>query len=299
MATPVIKHASLTNAVANPNVLVDGPKWDATHTVTGLENVPNVDTTNATNLTSGTVVAARMPAFTGDITTSAGAVATTLATVNGNVGSWGSTTQSPTFTVNGKGLITAVANQMIQPAVGSITGLGTGIGTALALNVGSAGAPVTFNGALGAPLSGTATNITGLPLSTGVTGTLATANGGLGNTAGAWTTWTPTVTPGSGSFTSVSAAGAWYAIGKLVHFTVTITITTAGTAAGTMSIALPTGTANRNAAVFAQDFGGVGNLGFGRILASGTTISSILKYDNTTYIASANAVVLTGIYEQT
>lgn len=38
---------------------------------------------------------------------------------------------------------------------------GTGILTALAANVGSAGAPVTFNGALGTPSSGVATNLTG------------------------------------------------------------------------------------------------------------------------------------------
>ena len=42
----------------------------------------------------------------------------------------------------------------------SITGLGTGVATALAINVGSAGAPVTFNGALGTPSSGTLTNCT-------------------------------------------------------------------------------------------------------------------------------------------
>jgi hypothetical protein len=80
MATAVVTHASLTGAAANPDVLVDGPKWDAVHTVTGLENVPNVDTTNASNLSSGTVPAAQMPAFTGDVTTVAGAVATTIAT---------------------------------------------------------------------------------------------------------------------------------------------------------------------------------------------------------------------------
>jgi hypothetical protein len=41
--------------------------------------------------------------------------------------------------------------------------LGTGIATALAVNTGSAGAPVLFNGALGTPSSGTLTNATGLP----------------------------------------------------------------------------------------------------------------------------------------
>lgn len=45
---------------------------------------------------------------------------------------------------------------------------GIGVGTALAVNVGSAGAFVTFNGALGTPSSGTGTNLTGIPES-GVT----------------------------------------------------------------------------------------------------------------------------------
>lgn len=56
-----------------------------------------------------------------------------------------------------------LVNVNVNP-VTSITGLGTGVATALAVNVGSAGAPVVLNGAGGTPSSLTLTNATGLPM---------------------------------------------------------------------------------------------------------------------------------------
>jgi hypothetical protein len=118
----------------------------------------------------------------GDATINTASGALTLATVNANVGSFGSATACTAFTVNAKGLLTAASAATCTPAIASVSGLGTGIATALAINVGSAGAPVLFNGALGTPSSGTGTNLTGIPF-TGLTGdaTLAQLPQGAAN----------------------------------------------------------------------------------------------------------------------
>ena len=56
------------------------------------------------------------------------------------------------------------------PIATGVSGLGTGVATALAVSIGSAGAAVVNGGALGTPSSGTLTNATGLPIASGVSG---------------------------------------------------------------------------------------------------------------------------------
>jgi hypothetical protein len=70
-----------------------------------------------------------------------------------------------------KGVTSAIQTQLGNKQ--ATISFGTGVETALGVNIGSAGAPALFDGALGTPSSGTATNITGLPAS-GVINTAAT-----------------------------------------------------------------------------------------------------------------------------
>lgn len=77
-------------------------------------------------------------------------------------------TNTPAGTIAATNVQTAI-NELDTEKQAAIT-FGTGVLTALGINVGSAGAPVLYNGAGGTPSAITLTNGTGLPVSTGISG---------------------------------------------------------------------------------------------------------------------------------
>jgi hypothetical protein len=174
----------------------------------------------------------KLPTLTGNaneivVVNSSGTALDSIATLPATAGGTGQTSYAvgdllfaSTTTALSKLADVATGNALISGGVGvapsygkigistHVSGLGTNVATALAVNVGTAGAFVVNGGALGTPSSGTLTNVTGLPVGTGISGlgtNVATALAVNVGTAGAFVVNGGALgTPSSGTLTNVT-----------------------------------------------------------------------------------------------
>lgn len=200
---------------------------------------------------TGNLAAARFPALTGDVTTTAGSLATALSTTGVAAGTYGSATAIPIITVDAKGRLSSASSASIAAALSpSVLSGGTrggmlvaGVGGVYAAsNPSTLGQVPRYNGT-DTVWSLDGSLLTGLNASAIATGTVPVVNGGTGTT----------VAPSNGQLLIGNGTGYTQAVPLGTANQVTVTA-----AAGSLTFSTPQSIATSSTPQFARIGAGVG-----------------------------------------
>lgn len=188
-------------------------------------------------------------------------------------------------TVDSKGRVTNGAVTLPVSAGG--TGSTTAPNALLALGAAPTASP-SFTGVPIAPTAAVGTNTTQLA-------TTALVQAEIANNR-AWTTYTPTVTATSGTFTSVTATGKYMVAFGICFVQISLTITTAGT--GTypiLTLPLPALAGSSGYPLLAKAAGVAATTGSSRITGT-LTSTAPSRYDNTDWTTNGEIILISGSY---
>jgi hypothetical protein len=161
----------------------------------------------------------------------------------------------------------------------------------------------SFTGYMKRTGAGSYTSVATIPITEGGTGATSagaalTNLGALAASAipSAWTSYTPTITALTGTFTTASATGSYYKIGNLVFFRVKITITTVGTGTNPIFTLPFQANASGDRVILAgSETALTGKMLQARVDNSATT-STVFVYDNTSPAATGAVCMISGCY---
>jgi hypothetical protein len=213
-------NGEITLGAYGAGTFVDTPAYALGVLATGeiVEFTPGVGTVSSVSFTGGLI----------SVATATTTPALTVAGTSGGIPYFSSTSTWASSALLAANAIMIGGGAGAAPAT---TTTGTGVLTALGINVGSAGAFVTNGGALGTPSSGTVTNLTGTA-SININGTV----GATTPTTGVFTTLI------AGSTTSLLLGTAGSAVGNIGFRNATsgtITLAPVAGALGTVTLTLP------------------------------------------------------------